>query len=121
MGKQAKKRAARKGSKAVDKELARSGVFVRLHAIAALFQHPGFRARLNEAMIVEKPADLQAVRDIAFRLARDEYHLDTTDCTLTLDWQPDLGRKLTPSFHPTIEAAQRAEAAVAARREGRAA
>lgn len=127
MGKQAKIRAKRRADGGVQRALKRNGVHARVRALEMLFQRPDFRAHLNERMVAvkgtpEDPADLQGVRDMAFSLARDKFGIDTTDCLLTLDWQPDLGRKLMPEFGPSIEAVQRAQAEAAAEaRRGRAA
>jgi hypothetical protein len=120
MGRQAKAKRERRGKRGAEKALRRSGVDGRLAALSALFQRAEFRARLNARFIEAEssdtpPQDLQDVRDLAFALAREEFGADTTDCMLTLDWHPHMGRKLDPHFHPTIEAVQRAEAEARAR------
>ena len=120
VGRQAKSKVDRRGKRAVAKELKRQGVFDRLAELERVFYDPKFRGRLNDRMLelagtADDPKSVQDVADLATKLARDEFGIDTTDCTLTVDWRPELGRKLMPEFHPSFDAVKRAQDTVAAR------
>jgi hypothetical protein len=108
---------ARHANNAVGRELRRAGVFARLEAVQKAMSAPDFGPRFR-ARITGAEADMQIkgvpeLQEVLYRFLREDMGLDTDGVQIFIDWQPDLGRKLSFGFAPTFEATQRAKDVVA--------
>ncbi len=110
MGRAAKIKAARRDANAVGKVLRRNGVFNRIEAVnramVAPDFSPRFRARLTQAESDVQVKDITELQRLLMRFLGEDMGLDVRDVQIFIDWQPDLGRKMTFSFAPTVAATQ---------------
>lgn len=113
MGKQRRAKAVRRALSAVDREMKKDGVFARIEAVQAAMFQPDFAPRFRAAITgAEADIEIQGIPklgDVLYRFLQTEMKLDTRDVQIFIDWQPDLGRKMTFSYAPTVAAVQRAK------------
>lgn len=104
---------ARHATGAVDRELRRSGVMARVEAVQKAMASPDFgprfRARIAGAEADIALSGIPELQEVLYRFLREDMGLDTDGVQVFIDWQPDLGRKLTFGYAPTVEAVQRAK------------
>lgn len=112
MGRAAKLKAFRRGANAVGKVMRRNGVFDRIEAVNRAMSTaefgPRFRARLAQAEGDVQIKDVAELQALLMRFLAEDMGLDTRDVQIFIDWQPELGRKMTFSFAPTVAAAAHA-------------
>lgn len=117
MSKQRAAKAERRKVSAVYRVLKRDGVHARLEAVQAAMSAPNFGARFRKR-IEGAEADLEiqgipGLQVVLYRFLKEDLGLDTRDVQIYIDWQPQLGRKMTFSFGATVAAVGRARDIVA--------